>query len=112
MVFETAEACKVSVQRDDPNFLISGDNFSCVRKTFCAQGRHTASLLYPVGNTDVRAIFWSSLDMTAFFDRVEICSFAGMSCANFLFSKKVDFSDMSKFPHFPLPAAEMKYAQG
>ena len=42
VVFETAEACKVSVQRDDPNFFISGDYFSCVRKTFCAQGRHTA----------------------------------------------------------------------
>ena len=46
------------------------------------------------------------------FDREEIRSFAGISCANFLLSKKVDFSDMSKFPHYPLPAAEMKYAQG
>ena len=42
VVFETAEACKVSVPRDDPNFFIAGDYFSCVRKTFCAQGRHTA----------------------------------------------------------------------
>ena len=41
-VFETAEACKVSVRRDDSNFFVSGDYFSCVRKTFCAQGRHTA----------------------------------------------------------------------
>ena len=30
----------------------------------------------------------------------------------FGFSKTVDFSDMSKFPHFPLPVAEKKYAQG
>ena len=42
VVFETAEACKVSVPRDDPNFFIAGDYFSRVRKTFCAQGRHTA----------------------------------------------------------------------
>ena len=41
-VFETAEACIVSVQREDPNFFTYGDYFSCVRKTVCAQGRHTA----------------------------------------------------------------------
>ena len=45
-------------------------------------------------------------------DGKEIRSFAGYLTANVLFSKKVDFSDMSKFPHFPLSAAEMKYAQG
>ena len=44
-------------------------------------------------------------------DRKGIHSLASKSCAKFLLSKKVDFSDMSKFPHFPLPAAEMKYAQ-
>ena len=60
----------------------------------------------------MRAIFWASLDKTAFFDREEIRSFADMLCANFLLSKKVDFSNMSKFPHFPLPATEMKSAQG
>ena len=42
VVFETAEACKVSLGRAEANFFISCDYFSCVRKTFCAQGRHTA----------------------------------------------------------------------
>ena len=42
VVYETAEACQVSVQRDDSYFFISGDYFSCVRKTVCAEGRHTA----------------------------------------------------------------------
>ena len=36
VVFETAEECKVSAQRDFANFFIFGDYFSCVRKTFCA----------------------------------------------------------------------------
>ena len=66
-VFKTAKACKMSVRRDDFNLFISGDYFSCVQKTFCAQRRHAVKLLHPVGNTDVRAIFWSSLDMTACF---------------------------------------------
>ena len=42
VVFETAEACKVSLGRAEANFFISCDYFSCVRKPFCAQGRHTA----------------------------------------------------------------------
>ena len=41
-VFETAEACIVSVQREDPNFFTYGDYFSCIRKTFCAKGRQAA----------------------------------------------------------------------
>ena len=42
VVFETAEACKVSLGRAEANFFISCDYFSCVRKPFCAQGGHTA----------------------------------------------------------------------
>ena len=36
VVFETAEACKVSLWRAEANFFISSDYFSCVWKTFCA----------------------------------------------------------------------------
>ena len=90
-----------------------GDPFSGVLKKCCAQGRCTAKLMHPVGKTDMLAIFWSSLYMAAYFwtpGNIEICSFFDHSHTMFVFSKI--FRNFSKFPHFYLAAAEMKYAYG
>ena len=41
--------------------------FSGVQKKCFAQGRRIAKLLHPVGKTDVLAVFWPFLYMTAYF---------------------------------------------
>ena len=67
VVFGTADACKVSFQREDCNILIIGEFFSGAQKKCCPQGRRTAKLLHPVGKTDVLAIFWPFFYMAAYF---------------------------------------------